>query len=362
MTNTTTHGESQPKDDLIDIRLSDLTAFVWSIRWSLLMGAVIGCLLAGVYIFTMPNQYTSSITVLPELQTKSGVNLASLGSLAGLAGIDVSSMGAGPDAIRPELYPTVLQSAPFALSLFKQTVREKGERVAKPFEVYWQQQPKSWIIDWLPTSESDEVEALGDGSEAIELSRAQEAMANELHQRVSASYDKKSGVLTVSSVMPDPVVAARIANLSLKYLTEYVTGYRTEKVRREVDFLVGQVKAAQNRYQSAQYALSAYRDQHTSLFLNTAKIEEQRIQAEFVLAQDLYNTVSKQAEMAKIKVQEQTPVFKVLEPAQIPLKKSGPKRILTMLSGALAGLIISLVISLLVRSLRQAKANVASPV
>lgn len=338
-------GNGQLHDDAITIRLSDLTAFIRGSRWALLTGALTGGLLAAVYTFSQPNQYTSRITVLPELQTKSGVNLASLGSLAGLAGIDVSGMGGGTDAIRPELYPNVLQSAPFALSLLKQPVKEKGQREVKPFETYWQQLPSTWLSTWLPAGEADEEEgmAANNGSEALELSKAQEGMTSELHERVKAGYDKKTGVLTISATMPDPVVAAQIANLSLSYLAEYVTGYRTEKVRREVDFLVRQVKVANKRYQDAQYALSIYRDQNRSLFLNTAKVEEQRIQAEFLLAQDLFNSISKQAEMAKIKVQEQTPVFKVLEPAQIPRKKSGPKRIMTVLGGVLLGLVLALV-------------------
>ena len=37
--------------------------------------------------------------------------------------------------------------------------------------------------------------------------------------------------------------------------------------------------------------------------------------------------LSKQLEQAKIKVAEEAPVFKTLEPARIPLKKSGPKRV-----------------------------------
>ena len=342
-------GNGQLQDDALNIPLSDLIAFVKASRWALLTGAITGGLLAALYTYSQPNQYTSHITVLPELQTKSGVNLAGLGSLAGLAGIDVNGMAGGTDAIRPELYPNVLQSVPFALSILKQPVQEKGKRGVKPFEVYWQQLPNSWLSKLLPADESDEEEgvAVTNESEALELSKEQEGMASELHKRVKAGYDKKTGVLTISSTMPDPVVAARIANLSLTYLTEYVTGYRTEKVRREVDFLVRQVKSASKRYQDAQYALSIYRDQNRSLFLNTAKVEEQRIQAEFMLAQDLFNSMSKQAEMAKIKVQQQTPVFKVLEPAQIPRKKSGPKRIMTVLGGVLLGLVLSLVIVIL---------------
>jgi uncharacterized protein involved in exopolysaccharide biosynthesis len=270
--------------------------------------------------------------------------------LAGLAGIDVNNMASGPDAVRPELYPNVLQSAPFALTLFQQPVQGANERQAKPFELYWKQQPRPWLFSWLPQSD----ESMPAGNRAnlngtLQLSKAQEEMARNLQERVTANYEKKTGVLTITATMPDPLVAAQVANLSLSYLTDYVTSYRTEKARREVDFLAKQVAAAKHRYQTAEYELSAYRDRNRSLFLNTAKIEEQRIQAEFLLAQDMYNTLSKQAEMAKIKVQEETPVFKVLEPARVPLRKSGPKRMVTILGCVLLGLAFSLLIRIFIR-------------
>jgi uncharacterized protein involved in exopolysaccharide biosynthesis len=183
----------------------------------------------------------------------------------------------------------------------------------------------------------------------LRLTKQQENLALALYSKVGGTYDKKTGVLGITSTMPDPNVAADVVRHSLAYLTDYITTYRTEKARREVAFLNQQVAAAKQRYQVAELTLSTYRDQNRSVFLNTAKIEEQRIQAEFLLAQDLYNTLSKQAEMAKIKVQENTPVFKVLEPARIPLKKSGPKRGLILFGAAVAGLFGGLVVAFLRR-------------
>ena len=43
--------------------------------------------------------------------------------MAGLAGIDINSMaGGGYDAIRPDIYPDILQSVPFALYVLQQPV------------------------------------------------------------------------------------------------------------------------------------------------------------------------------------------------------------------------------------------------
>ena len=128
------------------------------------------------------------------------------------------------------------------------------------------------------------------------------------------------------ATVPDPVVAAIVARLSLEYLKNYISSYRTEKARNQVTFLNHQVKMRESRYQMAEYALSVYRDNNRYLNLSTAKIAEQRLQADFLLSQNLFSELSKQLEQAKIKVAEEAPIFKILEPARIPLKKSAPKR------------------------------------
>ncbi len=277
---------------------------------------------------------------------KTNASLGNLSSLAGLAGIDINNIAGGSDAIRPELYPDVLQSAPFALFLFKQVVYTKSVSRPQLFEKYWEDQ-RGWnLLDWLSFGSEDQVQAdlkVQNPTRLLQLTKDQEAMAEDLQEHIGATFDKKSGVLTINSVMPDPVVSAHIATLSLNYLNDYITTYRTEKARREVNFLSKQVGIARQRYQTAEYNLSVYRDKNRSVYLNTSKIEEQRLQAEFILSQDLYNTLSKQAEMAKIKVQQETPVFKILEPAKIPLKKSGPKRSLLILGFALLGMIVGFI-------------------
>ena len=109
-------------------------------------------------------------------------------------------------------------------------------------------------------------------------------------------------------------------------------------------FLTKQTEEAKERYQKAEYALSVYRDNNRYLNLSTAKIEEQRLQADFILTQTLFNDLSKQFEQAKIKMEEDAPVFKILEPARIPLKKSGPKRTITMAGFIVVGVIIGIIV------------------
>lgn len=336
-----------PNDELIEIRVSDIGDFLRRSRWSMLLGGFIGLILGILFAFSKSNEYSSQVTVMPEVQGKGGSGLGNLGSLAGLAGINLDNISGAGDAIRPDLYPNVIQSVPFALDLLQRPVYSKEFKQTQPLDAYLTQHREGTFGGWLSnllSFDGDKKEEAADpnnSSGALQVTKQQDDQVKEIQGRVTALYDKKTGIVTLSATMPDPVVAASVAKRSLDYLTNYAITYRTEKARQQVEFLNRQVAASKRRYQEAEVALSSYRDRNRSLFLNTAKIEEQRIQAEFLLAQDLYNNLSKQLEMAKIKVQEETPVFKTLEPAQVPLKKSGPKRTMYMAGFAVVGVVFA---------------------
>ncbi|GAB3944199.1 Wzz/FepE/Etk N-terminal domain-containing protein [Spirosoma harenae] len=336
-----------PKESGIEIRLNDIITVLKSSTRRLILGGLIGLVIGALYAFSKPNIFKSTATLLPEVQSKSG--MGGLSSLAGLAGLNVDNIN-GPDAIRPELYPDVLKSIPFALELLKQEVYSKQLKTKLTFEAYITETGKSAIGSMLaklfpPSSDKIELADPKNFSKAIQLTTEQYNLTKAVLAGIDPQYDKKSGIITITATETDPVVAATVARLSVEYLTNYITGYRTEKARRQVIFLEQRVSESKARYQAAEYAISNYRDRNRNVYLETAKINEQRLQADYLLEQTVYNDLSKQLEQAKIKVQEDTPVFKVLEPPTVPLRKSAPGRTLIMLGFAVVGAIVSLLIT-----------------
>ena len=346
--NYSTH---ESDEDVIEIRLSDILAFLKKSRLVMLIGGIVGLLIGGLYAYSKDDEFTSQVTVLPEIQTKGGSSLGNLSSLAGLAGINLDNISSSTEAIRPDLYPNVLQSVPFSLALLQQPTYSRQFEKPMPIGDYMEKRDKrgSWLE--LPSLfGGGDVESVSLSAEklptnTLQMTKRQQTLIEEIQKKTAAVFDKKTGIITVSAVMPDPIVAATVANASLQYLTNYVMDYRTGKARRQVQFLQQQVSQAKRRYVQAETSLSTYRDRNQGLYLNSAKLEEQRLQGDFLLAQTVYNDLSKQLEQAKIKVAEDTPVFKTLEPAQVPLKKSGPKRTLILGGAIVLGCVLGLIFS-----------------
>ena len=52
-----------------------------------------------------------------------------------------------------------------------------------------------------------------------------------------------------------------------------------------------------------------------------------------------YSQISAQLQLAEAKVQEETPAFTILQPASVPLKKSGPRRKMIVLAFLFLGFV-----------------------
>jgi len=306
-------------------------------------------MIGSLYAFSKPNVYTAQVSVMPEIQAKGAGGLGGFGSLAGLAGINIDNLSS-QDAIRPDLYPNILQSIPFALYLLRQPVYSPKLSKRLLLDVYMGEIGQNWYSGILSTSKKSANKTTNNiksQPQFIEVTEEQNELIKGVQSNINAVYDKKTGILVISATEQEAFVAATVVKKSLDYLTNYITTYRTEKARQQVSFLRQQVAEANKRYQTTEYALSNYRDNNRAVYLNTARIEEQRLQADYLLAQSVYNELSKQLEQARIKVQEETPVFKTLEPAAVPLQKSGPKRTIIILGFVITAVSLMMLVQLI---------------
>ncbi len=154
--------------------------------------------------------------------------------------------------------------------------------------------------------------------------------------------DDKSGVITISAEFPDPVLAAQLTEKTVHYLTSYITEYRIEKVRQNLDFIQEQHAKSKKEFINAQESLANFRDRNKNIVSARIQSEEDRLHAQYNLTFNVYNSLSQQLEQAKIKVQEETPVFKVLNPVQVPVEKSKPKRLFIIILWFLLGFVFTI--------------------
>ena len=140
-----------------------------------------------------------------------------------------------------------------------------------------------------------------------------------MRERVTANLDEESGIITISAIMNEPELSAQVVKYAFFELTNYLTEYRTEKVLLDLNFIAEQLTEAELRFKEAQIQLAEFMDANQGVVSARMKIEEQRLNSEYNITFSVYNSLTQQLEDAKIKVQETTPLFKVLEPIHIPV-------------------------------------------
>ena len=121
----------QPEEQEID--LIELAQKVWASRKLVFKACGIAALVGLVVAFSIPREYSTSVTLAPESGGKSGGG--SMGALAAMAGINLGS-SSGEDALSPDLYPDIVSSTPFLIELFDVKVKDQKEKIDTTLYAY----------------------------------------------------------------------------------------------------------------------------------------------------------------------------------------------------------------------------------
>lgn len=345
--------------------LISLLRTLWQERRIILALTTIGALVGLFLAFSFQKEYRVVARLMPEYTTDSQGGASSLlrqfGGLAGLAG---ASYNANSVALRVDLYPEIVQTLPFLKQLMDHPFRfSRADSVVTLYDYFVHlQQPGAgsmmikWSIDVVNTvfsmfrnEESDSFQpTVSEG--IIRLDRKQMTVAQLLQKRVVASLDNKTGIITISVNLPDPVLSANVGQYVIEQLTAYLIQYRIEKLQLDLTFTEERLTEARKRYESAGFAYSAFRESAQGTPTSRARQGEQFLQSEYELAFGVYNTLTQQLEQQKLKIQEETPMFKILQPVYLPERATSPKKPLILVFSTIAGGFLSLIVVFLKRS------------
>lgn len=358
---------SAPADEGKEIDLLELVAKLWGGRRTIVKYGCIAAVLGLVVAFSIPKEYTTTIKLAAEANAASGSG--SLGALAAMAGLNTSSAKGG-DAVVPQLYADVLSSVPFMVGLFDVPVTESKTDSTYTVRTYMtEHQSAPWwsVITGLPSMAIGGVKSLftseeaeeGDGvTNPFKLTREEMAVKESLKGRISCDFDQKTGVNTISVTMQDPLVSATLADTVATHLQQFITDYRTSKARKDLAYAEKLNEEARKSYYDAQQRLAQYLDRNQGLSLHSAQVTRDRLSNEAQLAFSLFNQTAQQLQLAKAKVQENTPVYAVVEPATVPVRASKPSKIMILVGFVFLGVVAASVQIIFADSIEAIKTQV----
>lgn len=335
-----TNPDHQPNpaedDDELQIDWMGILRQVLAIRKTLYKAAAIGLVVGILIALGTPKQYTVSVTLSPEVGNGKSVS----SSLANMAAsfLGASTGSSNPDALNATLAPDIVASTPFLLELFNARVVSQDKQIDTTFTAYLDEQKSSWIgyvlkapgmaIGGIKSLFTDKEEEKKDTIQkgAIELNKEDAAKLDGLRKTITAEADKKTGITTLTVTLRDPKVTATMADTVVSKLQQYISAYRTSKAKEDCQYLEMLYKERQQEYYAAQQRYARYVDANSNMVFQSTMAERERLQNDMNLAYQVYSQVAQQLQVARAKVQEEKPVFAVVEPAVVPLYPSGISR------------------------------------
>ena len=299
-------------------------------RWKLVAATAAACALItlGLLLLQRPT-YTATTTFTPENTSSSGM-LSSLVGLAGLAG----QLGLGSNSsssVSPDFFVKLAHSDEIMRStLLNGFSHPDSAGVNRP------------LLQLLRVKGRSPEERIQRG-------------VLTLRKLTDASSDKTTGIVTLRVKLQDPELAADVAKYMVLLLNRFNLESRQSQSREQRRFSGERLAVAEQELRAAEQAQLAFL-QRNRQYLDSPLLafEYNRFNRQVQLRQEVYQTLVKAHEEARIAEVRDTPVLTVIDSAVAPVRPSGPRRVL----GTAVALIFGAGLGLALAYLSAARARV----
>ena len=338
-----------------EIDLVELIQKMWINRWLIIKVTGIFVVLGVLVALFSAKVYTASCDIVPDTGKSGNSKMSSLAALAGV------SLGGGEDvtALSPLVYENIMNGTSFRKELMQTKIDfEETDKPVSFFDYYTSEEyNKPSVLSYIKKytiglpfvilnairgeQPEPDYSAIGnnEGPMVETLSKDEYDALKILEQCVSLTLDNKNGYVTITTNMPEAVAAAQLAQATVVLLQKYITEFKIAKVQSNLDFIQGRYDEAKKNFEDIQVRRAAFRDANTNTNKYSARVEAEKLDAEYTLAMNLYSELAAQLEQAKIEVKKDTPILTVVRPVTIPYKKSKPQRLQILVAFTFLGVV-----------------------
>ena len=273
---------------------------------------LLSCVVASVLFFAicalfLPTEYTSSATILPS------------GSSSGLLGVAYGLI--------PELAERLTESG-ISSVLFSDILRSRVVILAvakEPFDSTLKEQ----------TGVNNLSEYYGWGSD-------DEIIKNFLRKgKVFYSFDK--GITRISFTSRDGYLSYFVTKTWLGKLTWFIENHLETEARRNYNYMVRRLAAAEKSLKAAEDSLKVFIRTHRNYNADPVEnIKYNDLLMSVESKRSIYQALLQQIENARVDMVKSLPTVKILDKPYIPQRKSGPRRSLIVGIGFILGLVIGI--------------------
>ena len=314
---------------------------------SLLFGTIAVFAVVGLaYGLLASTEYMASAQVVPEAQSDAAQGLGNLGGgLSALQGLGVNLGSLSSQGLSTDSYPEIAKSREVRLAVVRDTFQVPEEDTAMALVDHHTRGGGllSGAIQAVKRTVSGPDTLRERDGEDIPTLKEERAMGA-LEKQITAYQSPETGLMNLSVTTGNAQLSAAVVESLIEHLSNHVRSLRTEKARRNLEFIQQRFQEAGKELTQAEKRLADFTDRNQNI--NTAQLRTQRdrLQRQVRFKSDLYSELQAQLTQAKIDLQRSEPVITVVEQPVPPLEPVAPQRlvilIVSLLGGGIAGCVL----------------------
>jgi capsule polysaccharide export protein KpsE/RkpR len=357
--------EQSDELNIIEIDLFEKAQQIWDGRKTVMIFMAVFLSIGLFHYSFAPDEYVSTATLIQEAES-GGSFQGGGGFLQSLAGglnlqnssSSLSAAARGRAPLPVNLYPVIVNSTDFQKELIYREIQFSNPDTTLTLFDYYQNYYEEPFRDrvygfigdmtiFLPVTlfeftESslktaigflkdndaqvsdeqtiDEEEGVGENSFSNSniqvMTGAERGVIEKMKLRITLSAE--GGLTTITVMLPDNMAAANVNAILVEKLQDFITEYRIEKARQNLEAIRQQEEDARLRYEEAQMELASFEDQNINISTNIAQTRVEHLRNQRNLRFQVYNSIAQEVEQARMSLEQQIPLFNILEKPNLP--------------------------------------------
>lgn len=332
-----------------DISLIDVALIVVRNQRLIITCAGLFAVLGVLFALFSARQYTSTAKLIRETESEASSQSFG-GNLSFLRGMGLN-LGGSSAGLTPDAYPDIVKSREVRLAVVRDTFYFPDQGQQMTYVAYANRAPGfgELVGDYTIRLPWTIKELISGGSESgsspvggLYPTEEEENALIEISKTLGTSLDVDTGLMTISVSSSYSTLSAELTQSFVDHLVERVREIRTQKARRNLEFVEEQFDQAAVALQEAENALAKFEDRNNNIQRARLLVEKGRLERQVMFKSDLYGSLQAQLTQAQVNLQRSEPIITLLERPVPPMEPSGSSRsvmvIYFLFLGAFAGI------------------------
>lgn len=320
--NTTYNNDFNDSEIEIDLKKIYLS-LKKGIKWLIVIPSIT-VIIAIIYVLFIAKPVYTSETKL--LLVTSGGSQSRLGGLASQFGFSLPSLDDNVNYLSAETLPEILSSRTLARSILFTDFNSKDFNTPTPL--------LNIITDHKEIDSADSNKIIAKAIKRISK------------KVLEIKQIKNTPMFSLLVNSPEPQLSAEISTVVIKELEQLQADFTKHELINQKEFILERLAEVQNALFQAEIKLKTFREQNLQISLSpTLLLNQERLQREIEIQTQIYISLKQQFEQVKIEEAQNKSFLKIIDPPNIPIYHSKPKRKLIVLLAGLMGLTIGGIIA-----------------